>query len=332
MAERKRVNLAVRTPVQRLNQPAGFVQSRGRRRANRPGLVSIITINYNQAEITRQFLESTRRLTYPHYEIIVVDNASEPVLATVLNAADYPNLRLIRSEENRGFTGGNNLGMQAARGEFFFIVNNDTELTPALLDELLQPLLENEQIGVSCPKIKFYDAPDVVQYAGYNPMNLYTGTATPVGCGQTDHPGYDQSGPTHFAHGCAMLVRRSVVERVGRFAERFFLYYEELDWSQRIKNAGYLIYYQPSAFILHKESVSVGAHNPLKTYYMTRNRILFIRRHGSPWQRLVFYGFFAGCVLPKHLLTHLLTGQFKHARAFVRGVFWNLTSASTSPV
>lgn len=294
--------------------------------------VSIITINYNQAEVTRQFLESSRRLTYPNYEIIVVDNASEPALSEAVDLSVYPRVRLVRSERNLGFTGGNNLGIAQARGDYFFIVNNDTELTSSLLEELLIPFATDGQIGVTCPKIRFYELPQQLQYAGYNPMNMFTGTATIVGYNQTDDGRYNQPGPTNFAHGCAMLVSRKVVESVGRFAERFFLYYEELDWSQRIRDAGFVIYYQPTATILHKESVSVGRNSPLRTYYMTRNRILYMRRHCSRIQRLVFYGFFTFCVLPKHLVAYLVTGQLTHARAFMNGVFWNLRSASVSPV
>lgn len=295
-------------------------------------LISIITINYNQAETTLQFLRSCAQLTYPNYEIIVVDNASRPVLTECVDADRYDRLRIVRSEQNLGFAGGNNLGMAQAAGDFFFIVNNDTALSPTLLEDLLQPFGVHERAGVSCPKIRYYDNPALLQYAGYSAMNMLTGTAVPVGLGQVDNGRYDQSGTTHFAHGCAMMVRRSVVEQVGRFAERFFLYYEELDWSQRIKNAGYEIHYQASASILHKESVSVGRFNPLKTYYLTRNRILYMRRHCTRLQRTVFYAFFAGCVLPKHLFTFLATGRFDHAKAFAQGIFWNLTRSSESPV
>lgn len=304
----------------------------GKRVGDKAPLVSMVTINYNQAETTRQFLESVRGLAYPNYEVIIVDNASVPSLTSQVDMARYPWARVVRSDVNLGFTGGNNLGMQHARGAYFFIVNNDTELTPNVLDELLRPFEQSALVGVVCPKISYFDNPRLLQYAGYGAMNMLTGTAHMVGCNQTDQGQFDQPGPTPFAHGCAMLVSRRVVEQVGRFAERFFLYYEELDWSQRIRNAGFQIYYQPSASILHKESVSVGRHSTLKTYYLTRNRILFMRRHGSPAQRAVFYAFFAGAVLPKHLLTYALKGQFAHAKAFARGVLWNLTSGSTSPV
>ncbi|GAB4025304.1 glycosyltransferase family 2 protein [Spirosoma gilvum] len=294
--------------------------------------VSIITINYNQAEITRQFLESANTLTYPNYELIVVDNASAQPLDAVIDSTQYPHLRIVRSEENLGFTGGNNLGIQLAKGDFFFIVNNDTELSPAILDELLKPFAENEQVGVTCPKIRFFDAPQLVQYAGYNPINMFTGQTTAIGFKQKDDGQFDKPHSTYFAHGCAMMVSRNVVEKVGRFAERFFLYYEELDWSQRIRNAGYLIYYQPSASILHKESVSVGQNSPLRTYYLTRNRILFMRRHCSAFQRMVFFLFFSAFVFPKHVGTYLILGRLQHAKAFINGAFWNLTSPSISPV
>jgi len=295
-------------------------------------LVSLITINYNQAETTRQFLDSSRSLLYTNYEIIVVDNDSTVRLDTQIDQSEYPKAQFVRSDNNLGFTGGNNLGMQKARGDYFFIVNNDTELTPTLLDELLRPFAENPQIGVVCPKIKYFDHPTLVQYAGYNPMNMLTGTAHIIGFDQLDKGQFDIPGPTHFAHGCAMMVSRRVVEQVGRFAERFFLYYEELDWSQRIKDAHFQIYYQPSAMILHKESVSVGRQSTLKTYYMTRNRILYMRRHCTPIQRLFFYGYFVGAVLPKHLFSYLVKGQLAHAKAFALGILWNLKSTSTSPI
>ncbi|MBO0950255.1 glycosyltransferase family 2 protein [Fibrella forsythiae] len=294
--------------------------------------ISLVTINYNQAEMTRLFLESARGLTYPAFEVIVVDNASSPALSTQLDLNQYPFARLIRSEQNMGFTGGNNLGIDAAKGDYFFIVNNDTELEPNLLTELIKPFLENPQVGVVCPKIRFFDAPNLVQFAGYGPMNMFTGTAHLVGFNQPDGPQFDQPGTSPFAHGCAMLVSRAVVNRVGRFADRFFLYYEELDWSQRIRNAGFLIQYQPTATIWHKESASVGRESTIRTYYLTRNRILFIRRHGSLVQRWVFYGFFMVAVLPKHVASYVVKGRFAHASAFLKATFWNLQHGTASAV
>lgn len=295
-------------------------------------LISIITINYNQADTTCAFLESARHLRYPNYEIIVVDNASVENPAEQIRQGNYSRVRLLMNAKNLGFTGGNNVGITAARGEYLFIVNNDTELTPDLLEKLLEPFLADERIGVTCPKIRYFHHPDVIQYAGYRPINKLTGQTGAIGTHEVDRGQYNQSGPTNFAHGCAMMVKREVIERVGRFAERFFLYYEELDWSQRIHNAGYLIYYQASALIYHKESVSVGKANPLKVYYLTRNRILFMRRNTNPVQLTVFYAFFLCFALPKHSFIYSTTGQFAYLKAIWKGTWWNLISSSKSPV
>lgn len=295
-------------------------------------LISIITINYNQADTTCAFLESARHLTYPNYEIIVVDNASVENPAEQIRQGNYPHVQLLMNAKNLGFTGGNNVGIAAARGEYLFIVNNDTELTSNLLETLLEPFLADEQVGVTCPKIRYFHHPDVIQYAGYRPINKLTGQTGAIGTHEVDRGQYNQSGPTSFAHGCAMMVKREVIERVGRFAERFFLYYEELDWSQRIQNAGYLIYYQASALIYHKESVSVGKANPLKVYYLTRNRILFMRRNTNPVQLTVFYAFFLCFALPKHSFIYSAKGQFAYLKAIWKGTWWNLISSSKSPV
>src|SRR5690606_27285476 len=114
------------------------------------------------------------------------------------------------------------------------------------------------QIGVTCPKIKFFHHPDTIQYAGFNPINVYTGRTTAVGSKEIDNGQHNNSGFTHAAHGCAMMVKKEVIEKVGMFPEKFFIYYEELDWSARILNAGYKIFYQGSALIFHKESITMG--------------------------------------------------------------------------
>src|SRR5271170_5160262 len=114
-------------------------------------LISIITLNYNQTPVTCQFLESTRKLAYRNYEILVCDMASAVDPTQAITTGNYPNTRLLLSRKNLGFAAGNNWGMRQARGEFFFIVNNDTEINENLLDELLRPFFENPLIGVTCP-------------------------------------------------------------------------------------------------------------------------------------------------------------------------------------
>lgn len=295
-------------------------------------LISIITLNYNQTDTTCAFLESTRRLTYPFYEILVCDMASDIDPTPQISAGNYPNTRVLRSRKNLGFAGGNNWGMRQAKGDYFFIVNNDTEVTPDLLEKLIRPFRERRDVGVTCPKIKYYSNPRIIQYAGFNPMNLYTGRTTSIGEMEEDRGQHDVSRATSAAHGCAMMVKREIMERVGLFAEKFFLYYEEWDWSARIKRANYKIWYTADAEIYHKESMTVGKSNPIKVYYHTRNRILYMRRNTNVFQFTVFTLVFTFFVVPKTTVTFFRRKEFTHLRYFIKGILWNLRSTSQSAI
>ena len=295
-------------------------------------LVSIVTLTWNQTKITCEFLESTRHLKYRNYEILVCDMGSDIDPTEYINSQNYPNTRVLRSEKNLGFTGGNNWGIRQAKGEYIFIVNNDTEVTPDLLDVLIEPFYDDPTIGVTCPKIRFFHHPDVIQYAGFNPINVYTGRTTSVGNKEVDKGQYDNSGYTYGAHGCAMMVKREVIDKVGMFPEKFFIYYEEWDWSSRILKAGYKIYYQAKGLIFHKESITMGKQSAIKVYYHTRNRILYMRRNTNMLQFLAFMTFFLLFTAPKATIKYALSRQFEHLKSFVKGTIWNLKTSKYSPV
>jgi len=187
-------------------------------------------------------------------------------------------------------------------------------------------------IGVTCPKIKYFSQPNRIQYAGFNPMNNYTGRTTSIGLMEEDRGQYDRSRVTSGAHGCAMMVKREILDRVGMFAEKFFLYYEEWDWSARIKKAKYKIWYAANAEIFHKESLTVGKSNPIKVYYHTRNRILYMRRNSNFFQFSVFSLMFIFFVVPKTMITYFVKKEFTQLRYFIKGILWNLRSTSRSPI
>jgi GT2 family glycosyltransferase len=294
--------------------------------------ISIITLNWNQTDITCQFLESTRELIYPNYEILVCDMGSTVDPTARIESEHYPHVRVLRSETNLGFTGGNNWGMRQSDGDYVFIVNNDTEVTPDLLNKLIDPFFKDEKIGVTSPKIRFYHHKDIIQYAGFTAINVFTGRNAAVGSLEQDKGQYDQSGPTYAAHGCAMLVSRKVIEKVGMFPEKFFIYYEELDWSARILKAGYKIWYAGDALIYHKESITMGKKSAIKVYYHTRNRILYMRRNTNFFQFMVFILFFTFIAAPKSIFQYLYHKQFDHLKSFLKGVSWNLKTSSYSPV
>ncbi|MFK7935015.1 MAG: glycosyltransferase family 2 protein [Saprospiraceae bacterium] len=290
-------------------------------------LVSIITVNYNGKEVTAALLDSLRRFPYPRLEIIVVDNASrEDPTDWLMNR--YPEIQVIRSEENLGFAGGNNLGVEASTGDFFFFINNDAEVTKGALETLLALFAERPKLGIVSPLLVYENTnlttqPDTIQYAGTTPVHPLTARNTTLGAMEEDRGQYDEARPTAYAHGASMLMPRSVLEQVGTMFEGFFLYYEELDWCERIRKAGYEIYIEPRAKIIHKESIAVGKMSTLKTYYITRNRILFMRRNKGKLAMFAFTLFLLFATIPKNVLGYLKRGEREHLSVFLRAIWWN---------
>jgi GT2 family glycosyltransferase len=295
-------------------------------------LVSIITVNFNHSHVTDEFLDAFYRTNqYPNFEIIVVDNGSKenPVPAWSIK---YPLVQFLRSEINLGFAGGNNLGVAHAKGDLLFFVNNDTEFTEGLVQKLVDTIGAHPQTGMISPKIRYFQQPDTLQYAGYTEMNYFTARNACIGQFEKDHGQFDHlSGFTGFGHGAAMMITRDAINKAGLMAENYFLYYEELDWGARIKRAGFEIRLEMGALIYHKESVSVGQKSALKEFFMNRNRILFIRRNANTIQKLVFYFHFLFLVTPRNIISYLNEGQFKFIPLLFKAIWWNLTNGVESP-
>lgn len=294
-------------------------------------LVSVITVNFNHSHVTEALLQSLFQLNdYPAIEIIVVDNGS------VINPIPewqqkYSDVRFIRSERNTGFAGGNNIGIHAAKGDYLFLINNDTEVTPNLISSLVQLLEQHPKIGIVSPKIRYFDQPDILQYAGYTPVNYFTGRNACIGQFEQDKGQHDfRSGPTAYAHGAAMMVRRAAVERAGLMRENYFLYYEELDWSERIRRAGYEVHVYMHALIYHKESISVGKRSALKEYFMVRNRILFVRRFAPLWSFLIFCLYYPLVVVPRNMIQYIREGNASFIPVLLRAIGWHFTHRSDS--
>ena len=293
--------------------------------------VSVITVNFNQPLVTEQFLSSVfRENTYSPIEIIVVDNGSKND-HTKEWQAKFNDVIYLRSEKNLGFAGGNNLGIARATGDYLFFVNNDTEFTPGLIKKLADILDENPKAGIVSPKICYFDEPNKIQYAGFTEMNFNTGRNKCMGQYEIDKGQFDNStGPTGYAHGAAMMVRKDAIDKAGPMPENFFLYYEEMDWCEKIKRCGYEIWVEPKATIYHKESISVGKKSPLKEYFMTRNRMLFIRRNAAFPSKVLFFFHFLLLVAPRNLALYIRQKRPDLARQFLKSVWWNITHGKNS--
>jgi GT2 family glycosyltransferase len=284
-------------------------------------LVSIVTINYNQLIVTCQLLESLQKITYPNIEIFVVDNASPDDNPQAIKE-QFPEIKLIISTKNLGFAGGNNLAIRHIKGKYLLLLNNDTEVEPGFLEPLVDKCETNPNIGGVSPKIRYYHHPNIIQFSGQAPMNLYTMRSFGYGYGSEDNGQFDRDAKTNFLHGAAMMVPMRVIKKVGLMPECYFLYYEELDWCSMIKAAGYELWYVSQSLVFHKESISVGKATPFKTYYINRARLIFLKRNtsGLTFVLATLYQLFIA--IPKNALFFLLKGKTAHFKAYIRAVGW----------
>jgi GT2 family glycosyltransferase len=285
-------------------------------------LVSFITVNYNGLEDTVEFLKSVEKITYPNVEVIVVDNGSKIDPGTQLQTR-FKFIEYIRSDTNLGFAGGNNLAIKVAKGDYLFFLNNDTILYPDFLEAIISFMESHEDAGMASPKVVFPDE-KTIQYAGAIGISPFTGRGKRLGLGEVDHGQYDYCSPTDLGHGAALIVPRKVIELIGPMPEIYFLYYEEHDWCEQVKRANFRMYYLGNSKIIHKEAVGTGGQlTPIKVYYMTRSRLLFMRRNSSGVARVVGLLFFFLATFPKNLLQFVLKRKPELAKAFFKGAVWN---------
>lgn len=286
-------------------------------------LVSVITVNYNQSGVTKEFLASIEKCTYPNLEIFVVDNGS-PSDKPELISESFPKVNLIITGINLGFAGGNNVAVHKAKGKYLLFINNDTEVEPGFLQPLVKVLENNPQIGMVSPKIHFFHNPQIFQFAGFTPISPITIRNKAIGFGETDSGQFNFTCETGSIFGAAMLVPRKIVDEVGMMTEVFFLYYEEHDWAERVKKAGYKIYYCGDSLVKHKESISTVKESPFQVFYLHRGRLLFSRRNTSGLHFLLSQIYLMLVAMPKKALSYLLTGNYKLAKAILRAMWWNL--------
>jgi hypothetical protein len=231
----------------------------------------------------------------------------------------------VKSPINYGFAAGNNFGMMTAQGKYILLLNFDTIVTKDFLEPLVNIMEAHSEIGAVSPKIRYFHTPDTIQYAGYTTMNTLTLRNFAIGSHQIDRGQFNQSGETAYAHGAAMLVSMEVIKKVGMMSYAFFLYYEEADWCERIKRNGYKIYYVHESLVYHKESIATGKMSFDKIYYLTRNRLIFMRRNilGFKFFIAVLYQIFIA--IPRNSLRWLIKGKFDLFFAYYKAIGWNIT-------
>ena len=252
--------------------------------------VFVIILNWNRFNDTLACLESVQVLNTQGFDlkVLIVDNASTD--DSLKRLKEIKNVEIISNSTNLGFAGGNNVGIRYALkkgADYVVVLNNDTILEKDSLNHLVKTASDNPKTGALSPKIyfekgyefqknkyKIADEGKVIWYAGglIDWKNVY---GSGRGVDEVDKGTFNQIADTDFATGTCMLFPRVALEKIGMFDEKYFMYYEDTDLSQRLKKGGFEVMYVPDAHIWHKVAQSSGIGSELNDYFITRNRMLF---------------------------------------------------------
>ncbi len=251
----------------------------------------VIIINYNSTVHTKECVESFNKQTIQDFDLMVVDNASDPQDVELLEGIENDRMTVVKSDVNLGFSGGNNIGLKHALEKKYarvLLINNDTTVPEDFMARLVEFSNGNPGAVIS-PQIRDYYNPETISYGGGD-VSFFKGGVNIYGIGERAE-GYTAKKEITFAHGCCMLIPFEVLEHVGMMPDEYFLYYEDTAYSRMISKKGYKILYQNDNFILHKECVSTGKFSRLYQYYFTRNRMAFIKECIPPKWKPVAYLF-----------------------------------------
>ncbi len=254
---------------------------------SQPYVITVI-LNTNRREDTLACLTSLNQSTYQNHKVIVLDNASNDGSVPAIRAA-FPTVQIIELEENRGYAGNNNVGIEAAlvqQADWVFVLNEDTILDPNCLARLVEIGENDPHIGVVGPMVYHHDEPDVIQSAG-GQLGAYWQNIH-IAHNEKDVGQYPQPRPVDWISGCAIMVRRSAIEQLGMLDDRFFYYWEETEWCLRISRGGWRVMHAPDAKLWHKGVQRDYRPKPTVTYYNTRNRLLMLAKHHAPLRVWVF--------------------------------------------
>jgi len=256
------------------------------------GRVSVIVLNWNGRDDTLECLESVRRIDYPDFDVVVVDNGSADGSVDAIRGR-FPSVRVLETGKNLGFAGGNNVGIRDALGrnvEYVFLLNNDTVVDAGVLRHLAVAAESTPEGGIFGAKIYYYLQRDLLWFAG-GKWSEEESNFLHVGQHEIDDgKRYAELSETDYACGCAFFVKSEVFRAVGLLDERFFLTFEETDLCYRARRVGFKSYFVPAAKIWHKVSVSMGGEGSLLfTYFIARNRLLWAEKNLPVGRRMAVY-------------------------------------------
>lgn len=279
-------------------------------------LVMIITLNWNRKADTLTFLQSCAALRYPRLHLVVVDNGSADGSPAAITAT-FPQVTQLLNGANLGFAAGMNVGLRYAMthgADYVFLANNDTLLTPDLIDQLVAAA-EARQAAMAAPAIYYTSAPERLWWLG--------GRLRPwlLEIRRYERAPAMEPFAVDFITGCGMLISRAALDAVGLFDERFFMYYEDSDLCLRVQRAGLPVLVEPRAAMYHSVAQSSGgSDSPNERYHMARSSVQYFRKHARPWQWLLIGPYRTASAL-RSLGRLLRRSRFAAARAYLRGLY-----------
>jgi len=258
--------------------------------------VYIIVLNYNRKDDTLDCLESLYRMDYPNFRVVMVDNGSND--GTALAVMDvYQHAYVIENKKNLMFSEGNNVGIRAALAEgadYVMLLNNDTVVAPDMLTKMMAAVQAHPEAGMAAPLIYYYQPKDRIWYAG-GVVKLWQGLTAHRGIREKDTGQYRDVEYTDYVTGCAMLLTRECLEKVGLLDPAYYIYGEDADLSMRARLAGYRLLFVPAAKMWHKVSSSTGGEF---SYFKLKNKIKsnlrFFIRYARPLHWLTIPWFVMG--------------------------------------
>lgn len=265
-------------------------------------LLTIILVNWNGAELLPNCLESLARVmpALPPTETIIIDNASTDHSISIIRQK-FPWVRLLQNSHNVGFAKANNQAIQQSQGDYILLLNTDTILLSHSLPPLLELMHQNPQIGIIGPTLLNPD--HTFQSSACRFPTLLNCALQLLGLSPLIYGAYFPSAtleasqipqPTQWVSGACLLVRREMIEQIGLLDEQFFMYMEEVDWCYRTQQAGWQVYHQPHAQIIH---LGGGSSAKVKPYVLARQwlaRLRFFQKYHPAWQTVCLHGLVRG--------------------------------------
>ena len=283
--------------------------------------VCIIILHLKNIPCLAECLASLETVAYGNFDVIIVNNGSDDLRG--IAGQSKLKVEVLTSPSNAGFACGNNLGIREAiknQADYVLLLNDDTIVSSDFLDILVAEGEKDPLSGMLGPEVLYYGDRERIAFSGAK-FDRAAGTfAFPRSGELSPAPGSSAPVESDYVTGCALLVKKSLIDKVGLLDERFFLYWEDSDWGLRAKKAGFRCLVVPAAKIWHKVSASAGGNDsPLKAYYKTLGHLLFLDLHAPRAKRKILTRFVRD--IAWLLFKSSTRGRLRKAWAYINAIF-----------